>query len=394
MTKNTKPLSNLEIKNSKPKEKQYKLFDGDGLCIIIFPNGKKKWRYDYTFNKKRNSISLGGYPEVTLAMAREKANVYNEKKDQGLNPVEKKEFVVVQSLKELIKEYFATRSDWEEVTRVDMVQRIEKNIYPYIGDIKINKLTKKNIIDTLMIMEKRGATENGKKVFSLLNMTFKYASTLQKIERNILSDLDKNLLFSKKKKTNFAHTTDPLILKEVLLAIDDYPGELNTKIGLQLLPFLFVRPYPLRYIEWNEIDFEKKIWSISKKKMKTDIDFIVPLSDHIIDIIKKHQIYASDSELVLPSLISTKKPLSENTFNFALKRLGFNLTAHGFRHTASTILHENMHIHQIPSDVIEIQLGHSIGNSVHRTYNKAQYIEERIRLMNWWSDYLIELKNS
>jgi integrase len=394
MARITKPLSDLEIKNSKPKEKQYKLYDGDGLSIIIFPNGKKKWRYDYTFNKKRNSISLGGYPELSLAAVRKKINIFNEKKSQGINPVEEKVVKKIQSLKELIEEYFETRSDWSEVTRKDMKQRIEKNVYPYIGDIQIDKLNKKDIIDTLLIMEKRGATENGKKVFTLLNMTFKYASTLQKIERNILADIDKNLLFTKKKKTNFAHTTDPAVLKEILLSIDNYSGELNTKIGLQLLPYLFVRPYPLRYMEWNEIDFKKNVWLITKEKMKTDIDFIVPLSKYVTDILKQHQIYKGNSTYVLPSLISASKPLSENTFNFALKRMGFNLTAHGFRHTASTILHENIHIHQIPSDVIEIQLGHSVGNSVHRTYNKAQYIEERIRLMNWWSEYLVKLKNS
>ncbi|MEA3513108.1 MAG: tyrosine-type recombinase/integrase [Campylobacterota bacterium] len=391
MARITKPLTATEIDNAQKAEKQYKLYDGNGLSIVIFPNGKKKWRYEYTFDKKRNSLSLGGYPEIKLKTAREKTGEYNDKKNNGIDPKSKNIELKTLNIKELIQEYLETRIDWSEVTRVDMIQRIEKNIYPFIGDIQIDKITKKDIIDTLLIMEKRGATENGKKVFSLLNMTFKYASTLQKIERNILADIDRNLLFTKKKKTNFAHTTDPKILKEILLAIDDYQGELNSKVGLQLLPFLFVRPYPLRHMEWKEIDLDKKIWSIPKDKMKTDIDFIVPLSDYVVNILKKH---SSESHYVLNSLISRTRPLSENTFNFGLKRMGFNITAHGFRHTASTILHENIHIHKIPSEVIEIQLGHKVGNSVHRTYNKAQYIEERTRLMNWWSDYLIDLKNS
>ncbi len=391
MARMIRPLTEIEIRNSKSKDKQYKIYDGNGLCMVIFPNGKKKWRYDYSFNKKRNSLSLGGYPIVSLKSAREITLSLNTKKEKGIDPKTKTVSKEIVSLKDIIEEYLDTRDDWSLNTRKDMVQRLHKNIYPYLGDIDIDKLTKKDVIDVLMIMDKRGATENAKKVFSLLNMIFKYASTLDKMERNLIADIDRNIIFTKKVKNNFKHTIDTKVIKEILLAIDDYSGEVNTKIGLQVLPFLFVRPYPLRYMAWDELDFERKIWSIPKEKMKTDIDFIVPLSDYVVEILSNHNKVA---DLVLPSLLSKARPLSENTFNFALKRMGFDVTAHGFRHTASTLLHENIHIHKIPSEVIEVQLSHKVGSSVQQVYNKAQYIKDRIRLMNWWSDFLLDIKKS
>jgi integrase len=227
----------------------------------------------------------------------------------------------------------------------------------------------------------------------LLERIYRYANTIGKANKNILAGIDKSLVLKKPKEQNFKHTTDPKELKNILLSIDEYFGDISTKRALQILPYLFVRPFNIRAMQWDEIDFDKKLWIIPAKKMKMKKEHIVPLYKTVIEILKQQKEFSySLSSYVFPSIISKTRIMSENTLNVALKRLGFDVTSHGFRHTASTLLHENMHIHNIPSEVIETQLARTVGNSVHQTYNKALYIDLRVKLMNWWGEYLDNLK--
>ena len=396
MPKIIKPLTETEIRNAKPKEKEYRLYDGEGLYIIIYPDGRKRWRLDYVFNKKRNTKSLGKYPEVSLKKARELKREIKKKIKEGINPSSRAKVILEEknnsTFKDVALEYFKIREDLSENYIKDSIQKLKKNIFPYVGHKHMDDIESLEMLDILLKIDKRGANVTAKKTFSIVERIYKYAVMHRYAKRNIMSDLDKRIAFRTVKSSNFKHTTDPKELKEILLAIDMYKGDFATKIALKILPYVFVRPFVIRHMEWDEIDFENKMWEIPKEKMKTKREHLVPLTNTVIKYINEmKEISYGVSKYVFPSKVSNLKPLSENTLNFALKRLGFDVTAHGFRHTASTILHENMHIHKLDKDVIEIQLAHTI-NGVRGTYNKAEYIEERIRLMQWWSDYLDNLK--
>jgi integrase len=396
MPKLIKPLSEQEVRKAKAKEKQYKLYDGNGLHIKIFPTGIKRWVLDFTFNKKRNSISFGNYPEVSLKKAREKRAEAREKIKNGINPAKKQ----VESKKDntfetIAREYFKRREDLSAGYIKDSLQKLKKDIFPYFKNRNIDNIEPLEMLGILQIIDNRGANVSAKRTFSIVHRIYGYAVTIGKTKRNILNDLDKKIAFRTVKKKNFAHTIDPKELRDILLAIEEYSGDYSTKMALSILPYVFVRPSNLRYMEWEEINFEKSLWTIPKEKMKTDKDHLVPLTDTVMNVINKMKCISYQVSIyVFPSRISNSKVLSENTLNFALKRMGFNVTSHGFRHTASTLLHENIENHKIQSDAIEIQLAHTVGSQTQQVYNKAQYLSERTKLMNWWSDYLDNLKKS
>ena len=261
----------------------------------------------------------------------------------------------------------------------------------------MNDIDIDDILEILEIIERKTTGETGRRIFNLMERTFKYAITKKKAKRNIMGDLDKKFLLKPKRHKQLPHVTDESQLKEILIAIDNYFGYVSTKQALKLLPYVFLRPYNVRTAEWSEFDFEKKIWSIPAHKMKMKKEHIVPLTDSMIEIIKYMEpISKPVSKYVFPSKPSNLKPLSENTLNQALQRLGFGgiIVSHGFRHTASTLLHEYIHIHGIQSDAIEMQMAHiPPGSDVKYIYNKAKYLPERIRLMQWWSDYIDKLKS-
>ena len=398
MPKIIKPLSESQIKNAKSQEKQYRLYDGEGMYLIIYPDGRKRWRLDYTFNKKRNTKSLGNYPEVTLKEAREsKRNIKKDIKD-GINPSSKAKKSLSDrnnhTFKDVSLEYFKIREDLSDNYIKDNLQKLTKDIFPFVGDKLMDSIEPLEMLSVLQKIDQRGANVSARKTFSIVERVYKYGVMQGYTKRNIMSDLDKKLAFRTVEKHNFKHITDPNELKYLLLAIDTYQGEYATKMALKIMPYLFVRPFVIRHMEWDEIDFEKKLWNIPKKKMKTKKEHLVPLTDTVIrNINEMKDLSYGVSKYVFPSRISNLKVMSENTLNFALTRLGFDVTAHGFRHTASTLLHENITNHKIQSDVIEIQLAHTI-SGVKGVYNKAQYIDERITLMQWWSDYLDNLKIS
>jgi len=400
MPKLVRPLSEMEIKKAKHKEKQYKLFDGDGLFLLIFPDGRKRWRLDYSFNKKRGSVSLGKYPEVSLKEAREKRAEIKRKIRDGINPstraLSKQNLLDDMSgkrFRDVALEYFESREDLKPSYIKDSILKLEKDIFPRLGDEAMDDIESLVMLKALQVIDKRGSNVTAKKTFSIVDRIYKYGVMQGYAKRNIMGDLDKRLAFKTVEKKNFAHTTDEAELRRILLATINYSGDYNVKMALSVLPYLFVRPANLRFMKWGDIDFKKKLWTISKTEMKTKRDHIVPLSDTVLSIINEmRDISFGVSRFVFPSRRSYDMALSENTLNFGLKRMGFNVTAHGFRHTASTILHENIRVHNISSDIIEIQLAHNVGNSVHQVYNKALYLDDRIELMNWWSGFLDDLK--
>ncbi len=382
-------LSDNKIKALKPKEKEYKLGDGNGLWLFVTPNNTKLWRFRYKLRGKSSTKSLGKYPAVSLKQARAKRDEYREQLAQGIKPREKASSM---SFKTISKEYLSKQGQLSERYIKDMHSQLERDFYNSIGDLDLEDLTVSHFIDIFTAMEGRGIRVATRKAGRLATRILKYAVTKQYTDNNPMASIDLDTLLTKHKPENFAHITDEKLFKELLLALDDYEGDVYTKTALRLMPYVFVRPSNIRGMLWSEIDFDKRLWTIPAEKMKMSRDHIVPLTDSMIDIL--NNVKNNNSDFVFPSPQSTKRQLSNNTLNVALKRLGFKnvMTSHGFRHTASTFLHENIHRHGVPSDVIEIQLAHVERNSVKGVYNKAMYLPERVRLLEWWSNYLDALK--
>lgn len=387
-----KPLSDRQIKAAAAKDKEYKLADGDGLYLHVKPNGSKLWRLRYVLDGKSSTKSLGKYPDVNLTDARKKRVEIRKEVAQGIKPVKK---VVRQSgmiFSELCEAYFAHRSDLSQNYIDDNTAFLKNHYYPTMEYLQLDDIEVVHIIEVVKMLQRKGTVTVVKKTGSLLNRIFKYGVTMQHMKRNVMADIDLSVLVKPHKPKNFAHITDEEEFKGVLKSIDLYPGDLFTRTALQLMPYVFLRPANIRGALWSEFDFDKKLWTIPAEKMKTGKEHVIPLTDSMIEIIKRAE--GNASEFVFPSPQTVFRQMSENTLNVALVRLGYKgkMTSHGFRHSASTILHEHIHEHGIPSDVIEMQLAHVEKNSVKGVYNKALYMKERVRLMQWWSDYLDEVK--
>lgn len=382
-------LSDNKIKALKPKEKEYKVGDGNGLWLFVTPNNSKLWRFRYTLNGKSSTKSLGKYPIVSLKEARQKRDEYRSQLDTGIKPTDTKKDM---TFKELAIEYLDHRHDIGENYANDLKAILKRDFYDAIGGLALDAINPPHLIAIFESMEKRGVKTVAKKSGSLINRIFTYGVSKQYTNNNPIASIDLAVVLKKHKPENFAHITDIGVFKSLLKSIDGYTGDIFTKTALQIMPYVFVRPANIRAMLWDELDFDKRTWTIPAEKMKMKRDHVVPLTDSMIEIL--NNVKGNYSEYVFPSPQSTKRQLSENTLNVALKRLGFKgiMTSHGFRHTASTILHENIHRHGIHSDVIEMQLAHVEKNNVKGVYNKALYMEERVRLMEWWSDYLDELK--
>jgi integrase len=397
------PLSDMQIKNAKPQDKDYTLTDGGGLYLLVKQSGSKIWRYQYSFNGKRFLTSFGTYPAVSLLEAREKRAVYQKDISNGINPADTKKEIKAKNAearqsKEQIFE--ALLRQWIDLKRTkvtkntaDKIQRtFELYFLPFIGQKPITEISKQEYIELILRMRDKGIHYYAHKTKGMLQQFLNYLE-----ESNILENAPQLRLenaLPKPQETNYPHITDLRELGKLLRAIDNYQGDISTKYALMLAPLVFVRPANIRFMEWSEIDFEKKIWRIPADKMKMRTPHIVPLSRQAIEILKEVKKVNGVYKYVFVSPVSTIKPLSENTLNMGLMRIGYKgvMVSHGFRHTASTILHEHISEHGFHTEVIERQLAHAERNGVKAAYNHAEYIKERTALMQWWADFLDKLK--
>lgn len=251
---------------------------------------------------------------------------------------------------------------------------LERNILVFLGDMPINEITHIQILECIQRVEARGAIDLAKRTLNICAEVYRYAVSHNKTPFNIIANIDAKTTLKPYKANNYPSITDPKEVSILLNAIDGYFGDYSTKMALKLLPYLFVRPANIRFLEWSEVDFDNAVWNIPPHKMKTKNAHIVPLSKQAIEILKEVQKYNSSYQYAFISSVSTIKPLSNNTLNMALMRLGYKdrHVAHGFRHTASTLLHENIHNHNLDSLVIEAQMAHAERTSVKAAYNKAK----------------------
>jgi len=390
----TKPLTNTEVKQSKPKEKEYNLADGNGLYLRVKPNGTKLWLFNYCrpYTKKRTNLSLGIYPNLTLAEARAKAQEYKGLLAKDIDPKEKRleeenanrlahintfEHVVEQWL--LLKQDNISPSYYKKIT-----SRLRLHVLPDIGKNPIHKITAVGTIESLRPLAKQGKMETIDNICGWLNEIMVYSVNTGRIPANPLSGIKK--AFSAPKSTHLP-TLRPEELPELTEAIETANIRLITKYLMQWQLHTMVRPKEASEARWDEIDLEKKLWVIPAKKMKMNRDHTVPLSSAMTRLLEELRSLSGHRGWLFPSDLSPRKPMSSQSANMALKRMGFKgrLVSHGFRALASTTLNE----HGFDPELIETALAHVDSNSVRAAYNRAEYLERRREMMEWWSTHII-----
>jgi len=386
-------LNDTRVRSAKSREKAFKLSDERGLFLLVMPTGSRLWRLKYRLNGREKLISLGAYPDVTLKRAREKRDAARRLIADGVDPsVQRKaeRAALAQSFEGVAKEWLElqTKSLAPETISI-LSARLDSGLYPYIGSRPISAITAQELLGALRRIEARGRHETAHRVRALAGRVFRYAVATGRAHHDVAADL-KGALAPVKSK-NFASVTDPARVGELMRAIHGYSGHPVTALALKLAPLVFVRPGELRAAEWPEFDLANAEWRIPGERMKMGEPHLVPLSRQALAILRELQPLARGGKYLFPSLRTRDRPMSDNTINAALRRMGYTSeeqTGHGFRSMASTLLNEQ----GFPPDVIELQLAHTERNKVRAAYNKAQRLPERRKMMQAWADYLDGLR--
>jgi integrase len=387
-------LNDTIIRNTKPGAKLRKLSDGDGLYLFVQPNGARWWRMRYFVNGVEKMLSVGVYPEVSLKEARQRREDIRRKVAANVDPSEGRKAqkrARADTFETIAREWWQKRRKLGKESYANAVMtRFEQDIFPFIGKKSVRTLTAADFLDCLERMQKRGVIETAHKVKTKCSEVMRYAVATRRAERDPVVDL-KGALTPVKHK-HYATITYPSEVGALLRAIDGYRGKSRVvECALRLLPLVFVRSSELRYAEWEEFDLNKAQWKIPAERMKMDVPHIVPLSKQAVRVLRELHPFTGPDGLVFPSVRTVARPISENTVNSALRRMGYTkdeMTGHGFRSMASTLLNEEgWH-----PDAIERQLAHCEEDDVRAAYNYAEYLPERRKMMQWWADYLDELR--
>jgi integrase len=386
------------VKHATPKDKPYKLSDRDGLYLYVKPSGIRYWRMNYRFNGTQRTLSLGRWPEILLGEARDMALEARRLLARKIDPME-------QAKLDQIAKSIASNNSFQLVAE-EWLDKIEKEglapitlkkarwllgqTYPALGKRPIAEIKAYELLHVLKNIELSKRYDTANRIRSTCSQVFRYAIATARAERDIAADLRGALVTPR--TTHRAAITTPKEAGALLRAIDGYDGNGLTRTAMRLLSHLFVRPGELRWAEWKEFDFEKAVWTIPDHKMKMRRPHAVPLSRQAMRIIGEIEHDARYSSFLFPSLRALDRPMSDNTINAALRRLGFTkeqMTGHGFRAMAATLLNE---MGLWNPDAIERQLAHTDGNSIRRAYARGLYWNERVRMMQHWSDYLDQLR--
>jgi len=392
------PLTKTSLNNAETRIKPYKLSDFNGLYVLVNKSGKY-FRFDYRLpNGKRKTLSLGVYPKVSIEKAREKCNQARKLLKEGIDPSEHKK--QMQEAKEglegdcfemVAREWYSRQSHiWAESHLRIVITRLEQNIFPWLGQKSIKSITAPDLLKVLRRIEERGSFEVAHRIKQVCGAIFRYGIATGKCDRDPAADL-KGALTPVKPK-HMAAITKPAEVAGLLRAIDSYHGHFVVKCALRLAPLLFVRPGELRHAEWSEIDFEHNQWRIPAQKMKMREEHIVPLVRQSMEILKELYPMTGRNKYVFSGLRGNDRAMSENAVLAALRRMGYakeEMTGHGFRAMASTILHEQ----GWPSEIIERQLAHAERNKVRAAYNHAEHLDKRREMMEAWADYLDKLRD-
>ncbi|EKT0593271.1 tyrosine-type recombinase/integrase [Morganella morganii] len=390
-------LTDIKIKTAKPLEKPYKLSDSGGLYLLVNRNGSKYWRLKYRFAGKEKMLSIGVYPQVTLAEARNHRDEAKKLLAQNKDPSEEKQLAKLEkylssesTFEAVAREWHTSKADhWSLRYRDEIIDTFEKDIFPYIGKRPIADIKPLELLETLRKMEKRGALEKMRKVRQRCGEVFRYAIITGRAEYNPAPDLATALTPPKKQHFPFLTAAElPYFLNDLA----GYTGSVITKTATKIILLTAVRTQELRFARWQDIDLEKGIWEIPAEVMKMKRPHAVPLSKQVIELFNSLKPLSGHYELVFIGRNDHRKPISKESVNQVIELLGYKgrLTGHGFRHTMSTILHERGY----NSAWIETQLAHIDKNAIRGTYNHAQYMDGRREMMQWYADYMDELEDS
>lgn len=391
-------LNDTKIRQAKPRERDYKLTDYDGLYLLVRSTGAKLWRLAYRFAGKQKSLAFGGYPAVTLADARERRDAARKLVANGADPSVKRRLEKIaaaaggNTFREVANELLDKqgREGRAEMTLKKNRWLLEPAVETF-GDRPIGEVTAPELLHALRKFEVRGRYESARRMRSVAGMVFRYAIATGRATRDISLDLRGALTVPKAKHRTAI--TKPTEVGALLRAIDGYTGQPTTRIALQLSALVFVRPGETRHARWREFDLSEAVWQIPAETMKMDRPHRVPLARQAIAVLREVQKITGQGEFVFPAITSVRRPMSENTLNSALRRLGYSkdeVTVHGFRTTASTLLNE---MGRWNRDAIERQLAHQEEDDVRRAYmHAAEFWDERVEMMQVWADYLDQLR--
>lgn len=391
-------MTDVKARTAKAKEKPYKLSDSDGLFLLVTPAGGKWWRFKYRFGGKEKLLSFGTYPEVSLSDAREKREAARKQVAAGIDPGEvrkaqkaSKKAICENTFEVVAREWHGKYAKgWSAGHAATILDRLEKEVFPWLGMRPIEEIKAPELLKVLRRVESRGALDTAHRVRNHCSQVFRYAVATGRAERDPGADLKGAL--PPVKNNHFAAPTDPKDVAPLLRAIDDYQGSFVVKCALQLAPLFFVRPGELRQAEWAEIDLEEAEWNIPASRMKMKEPHLVPLAKQALNILQELKALTGHGKYVFPCHRSPLRCMSENAVNAALRRMGFEkteITGHGFRAMARTILDEVLHVRP---DFIEHQLAHAVKDPNGRAYNRTAHLAERKKMMQQWADYLDSLK--
>ncbi len=393
-------LNNTICNNAKPKSKPYKISDGQGLYLEIMPTGSKLWRLKYRYGGKEKRISLGAYPEVSIKDARSKKDdarsLLHEHIDPSVARQQKKDSI----LQDLDNSFEKIAREWHELKKTEwttenadrLMKRLEKDVFPIIGNMPIKHITHKTLLDLAHTINERGANVLAKRIIQMSTHIFQYAIITGRVDKNIASDL-KGMIKSKP-KTHFA-AIEAKELPQFIADLHDHKIQLSrqTYLAVQFMMLTFVRTGEMIKAEWDEFDFDEKLWLIPAHRMKMNRDHVVPLSNQSLAILKALRELHNHPKYVFPSRNSRNNHMSNNTILMALDRMGYRgrMTGHGFRSLAmSTIMERLCYRKEVP----DAQLAHAKKGDVARAYERAKYLDERIKMMQEWADYLDGLRCS
>ena len=391
------PLSDTAIRKIKPKLKLYRVADSGGLCMEVSPSGGKLWRFKYRFDRKQKMIALGAYPAVSLSGARDRRDQARKLLADGIDPSEQRKVekaartvLTANTFEAIAREWIEKRkSGWSESHLNKTTTRLSNNAFPWIGSKPIAELTAPDILAVLRRIEGRGTIDTAHRVGQVCGQVFRYAVATGRATRDPTGDLRGAL--PTVKQEHFASITEPTAVGELLRAIEGFKGTFIVQCALKLAPMLFVRPGELRQARWQQIDLKNSEWKYLATKTKTE--HLVPLASQAVAILRELNALTGHTAFVFPGARSNGRAMSDAAVNAALRRMGYNtrteITGHGFRAMARTILHEVL---GIAPEVIEHQLAHRVPDALGTAYNRTKFLPERRKMMQTWADYLDKLK--
>ena len=398
MAKIVLPLTDTQPRNAKPKGKPYRLTDGRGLYLLVSKEGSKYWRMDYRFLDKRKTLAFGKYPDISLGDARKKCTEARALIQKGIDPGENKKAqkaakkeAAVNSFEVIAREWLINKSNnLTPRTAKNMTWMLETNVFPWIGGMPISELKTQDFLKVLKRIEEKDLLDTLRKVRGYCSQIMRYATETGRAESDPV--IFSKSAFKTPKTRHMAAITDPRQVAELLRMIDSYTGTFPVACALKIAPYVFVRPGELRQAKWADINFDTAEWRYTVTKTRTE--HIVPLAGQVITILKGLHPLTGSGMYLFPSERTKERPMSDNTINAALRRLGVSkeeMTGHGFRAMARTILDEVLGERV---DLIEHQLAHAVKDPNGRAYNRTAHLPERKRMMQRWADYLDSLKKS